>query len=161
MPCNNRPDSLLRPDNYESHNDEKRWGAAVLGRISVRINPIAVVTLGCLVWAFASCWRLIGSFQVTHVVAIALLVSPVALLLWAHLRIARSWGQDAWLAVCAILLSYLSFFASFLMGWFKPGWVGIAVFTAILYAVAAICVAPLLLLRKRKDLSIAREEPSP
>ncbi len=104
---------------------------------------MAIITLLCLVWASVTSLRLAGPLQGAQVAATVFLVSPLMLLLWAHMRMASGWRQNAWLALCAIPLAYASFFAAFLMAWFKPGWYGVAVFTTVLCGIAALCLLPL------------------
>ena len=119
-----------------------------------RAHAIAVVTLASLVWAFVACVRFANPVQATHVVASAVLVSPIAFLLWAHARMAKGWRSHSWLALCSLPLAYLASFAAFLMAWFKPGWYGVLVLGAILLCLAGLCVLPLRR-KKRKDVSTA------
>ena len=111
--------------------------------MSVRFHPAALVTFACLVLAFGLALQFPRPLQWGHFVATAILVSPLHVLLWAHSRLASTWRQHAWLAVCAVVLAYLTYFAAFLMAWFRPGWYGIAFFTVVLLALAATCVFPL------------------
>lgn len=111
--------------------------------MSVRFHPTALVTFACLVLAFGSALQFANPLQWTHVVAIACMVSPLLVLLWGHHRLASTWRQHAWLAFCAAPLAYLSYFAAFLMGWFKPGWYGVAIFTALLLTLSGLSLLPL------------------
>jgi hypothetical protein len=111
--------------------------------MSVRFHPAALVTLACLVLALVSSLQLPSPLQFVHVAAIACLVSPLLLLLWAHQRLAKNWRHHAWLVLCAVPLAYLSYVAAFLMGWFKAGWYGVAVFTVLLFVLAACSLLPL------------------
>lgn len=109
----------------------------------MRFHPTALVTFACLVLAFGSALQFANPLQWTHVVAVACIVSPLLLLLWGHHRLASAWRQHAWLALCALPLAYLSYFASFLMGWFKAGWFGVAIFTALLLTLGGLSLLPL------------------
>ena len=115
--------------------------------MSVRFHPAAVVTLTCFVLASTAALRFPSSLQWQHGVAIACFVSPLLLLLWAHLRLASTLGQQVWLAACSVPIAVATCIAVLLMGWFKPGWYGVAVFTALLFALAG---ATLLPLRRKK-----------
>ena len=120
--------------------------------MEARLHPLAIVTAALLVLAFAVCLQFPQPLQVTHVVATTFLVSPLLFLLWAHVHIATSRGQNAWLALCAIPLAFLSYFSAFLMSWFKPGWYGVLVFAALLSTLAGICI---LLVRRRREPNAA------
>ena len=115
--------------------------------MSVRFHPTALVTFACLVLAFGAALQIPNPVQWKDVVATACIVSPLLLLLWAHHRLASTWRQHAWLALCAVPLAYLSYFAVFLMAWFKPGWYGVAVFSVLLLAMGGLSLLPL---RRRK-----------
>ena len=109
----------------------------------MRIHPLAIVTLGCLVWAFLACMRLAPAVSAEYIIASALLTSPVALLLWAHLRLARHWLQHVWLALCAPVLAYACFLATLLTVWMRMGWFGVGLFTVILGAFAGLALVAL------------------
>jgi len=111
--------------------------------MTVRFHPLALVTAALLVLTFVVCIGFSAPARWAHVIATTLLVSPLILLFWAHLRIAISRGQNIWLVLCALALGFLSFFSAFLLAWFKPGWYGVFVFTAVLSALAGLCILPL------------------
>ncbi len=109
----------------------------------MRFHPAAFVTFACLVLAFGLSLQFPQPLRWVHVVAVACLVSPLMLLLWAHQRLATHWLHHAWLAFCAVAIAYLSYFAAFLMGWFQAGWYGVGVFTLLLLALAGVSLLPL------------------
>ena len=74
-----------------------------------------------------------GVERLVSVAATALLVSPFGAVLWAHGRRAKTWRDDAWLAFCAFLLALATLFAIFVLAWFKPGWLGVLVLSAMLW----------------------------
>jgi hypothetical protein len=115
--------------------------------MSVRFHPLALVTFACLVLAFAAAIQMPAQLQWVHFVAVACLVSPLLLLLWAHGRLAFNWRQHAWLAFCAIPLGYASYVAAFLLGWLRAGRYGVALLSVLLFALAG---ASLLPLRRKK-----------
>jgi hypothetical protein len=116
------------------------------------VHPTALITSACLALAFGSALQCSNPLQWVHVVATALMVSPLLLLLWSHHRLASTWRQHAWLAFCAVPLAYIAYFAAFLMAWFKPGWYGVIIFTAVLLALCGLSLLPL---RRKKVAKLA------
>jgi peptidoglycan/LPS O-acetylase OafA/YrhL len=98
-----------------------------------RAHPIALVTVACLAWVLATALQPTGSDRLVSVAATTLLVSPFGALLWAHASRAKTWRDDAWLAFSSFLLAVASLFAVVVLGWFKPGWLGVLVLSALLW----------------------------
>jgi uncharacterized membrane protein YwaF len=119
--------------------------------MTARVVPTALVTLGFLAWAFVSVLSLPNPMGVEHFVAAVLLVSPLALLLWAHVRIAKSWRQNLWLALCSAPVAFVSQFSAVFLAWFKPGWVGVVVFAGLGFALATVCILPVRDINRSKN----------
>lgn len=111
--------------------------------MSLRLHPATLVTFASLVLAFVSSLQFPRPLQFVHVLAVTCLVSPLLLLLWAQLRLASNWRQQAWLALCGVPLAFLSYFAAFLMSWFQAGWYGVTLLTFFLLALAGVSLLPL------------------
>jgi uncharacterized membrane protein YwaF len=123
--------------------------------MTARVVPTALVTLGFLAWAFVSVLSLPNPMGMEHFVAAVLLVSPLALLLWAHVRMAKSWRQNLWLALCSAPVAVMSQFAAFFLAWFKPGWVGVVVFTGLGFGLATVCILPVRDINRSKNAAAA------
>lgn len=108
-----------------------------------RSSLLAVVTLVSLAWAFTQCVPLSQPVQSVRLVAGVVMVSPFIVLFWAHARIAQGWRSQVLVALSSVPLAIVCSFYAFLMAWFKPGWGGVMVFTASLFALALVCVLPL------------------
>lgn len=107
--------------------------------IHVRAHPIALVTMASACWVAAAVWNVHAGHRLAAVIVIAILGSPLAILLWAHLRRARSWLHDVWLAFCGLLVAFACVFALFLVTWFHLGSSGLLFFASVLSVVATGC----------------------
>lgn len=118
----------------------------------IRTHPISLITVASLVWVVTTAIQMSGPDLLMHAAATAVLVSPLAILLWAHVRRARNWRHDLWLALCAVVIAGLCVVAAFLLAWFKPGWPGVWAFAGLLSGFASLCV---LLVRPEKKVNNA------
>lgn len=119
--------------------------------IHVRAHPLALVTVASAYWVAAAVWEVQTRDRVGAVLLSAILGSTLAIVLWAHLRRARTWLHDVRLALCALLIAFACVFALFLVVWFHLGWVGSCFFAGVLSVVATACA--LLVRRKESPLN--------
>jgi len=103
-----------------------------------RFHPLAGITVvilvgGTLANFFTLEWHVA---PLSYAISSLLLASPFAVLLFAHVTIARTWRRNVYLAVGSVLFIVPWLFISFAMRWFQGGWAGIAVGGAVLIALA-------------------------
>jgi K+ transporter len=103
-----------------------------------RFHPLAGITTvilvaGTLANFFTLDWQ---RAPFSYGIGSLLLASPFAVLLVAHVTIARTWRRNIYLAVGSVLFIVPWLFISFAMRWFQGGWAGIAVGGAVLIVLA-------------------------
>src|SRR5438067_2532406 len=116
-----------------------------------RFHPLAGITVIILVAGtlgnfFTLDWQ---RAPLSDGIGSLLLASPFAVLLVAHVTIARTWRRNVYFAVGSILFIVPWLFISFAMRWFHGGWAGIAVGSAALVALAVGYLAPALLIGEK------------
>lgn len=91
--------------------------------------------IAAVAWNLGSVnWR---SDPASYLLGSALIACPFAVLAISHLTIANGWRSHAFLLTGNLLIALSVGFASFLMRWFQPGWVGIAFFSVLLFCLGA------------------------
>ena len=119
--------------------------------MTTRFHPLSLVTAASIALPFIMSTQIPGTFKISHLLAVALVVAPLFILLWAHLRVARTLGQNAWLASCAIPLALVTYLSFFLMVWMQLGLVGALTIGVLLSALAFVCIAPMRRRAKRTE----------
>jgi hypothetical protein len=91
--------------------------------------------IASVAWNLSSVnWR---SDPASYLLGSALIACPFAVLAITHITIANGWRSHAFLLAGNLLVAFAVCFASFLMQWFQPGWIGIAFFSVFLFCLGA------------------------
>ena len=116
-----------------------------------RLHPTAAITALFLLAAVAINFFTLdrGKHVFAYLAGSLMLASPFAVLLLGHLTLARTWRRNAFLAGGSVLFAFGWALASFAMRWFQPGWVGIAIFGAVLALFAVLYLLLALVIPER------------
>jgi hypothetical protein len=122
-----------------------------------RFHPAAPITALYLVGALAVNYFSLEheSRHATYLVAALLLASPFAVLLLAHLTLARTWKRNTFLAAGSVLFIVDWGIASFAMRWFQPGWAGAVFFGVGLTLLAGLYALLAFVIPERPDVQQA------